>query len=604
MVGGKGMRLSWRHRVALAMVAVAAAAPVVTTAAVAAPPAPPDLAKALAAHASVRASLGLTAATSTGEPDPSEPGLDDSLAALIADTVAVGDTHTCALGVFRDVWCFGANDTGQLGVGTTAVTPEPVRVSAAGELKRKAAFVLDAGRAHTCALASGDVDTADPAVYCWGDNNEGQLGDGTSTARSRPVPVLPQALQIAAGQEHTCAVLPTRTVSCWGRNDVGQLGIGSTGAGEDSPQPVPGLTDVVDLSADDNNTCALDDDGAAWCWGSDTHGQIGDGGGASGTAQSSPVAVVMTGIPGGFTQLDVGRRHVCAVAVSGAVHCWGADAAGQLGNGAATADVAQPAKVTAGDREFFSVDAGGDSTCAVSSTGQAFCWGANADGQLGVGGRAQRTTPAAVDQSAVQSSPITKLLLDYDTPMLADVVVGRAHSCAVDVQVTLYCWGGNAEGQLGDGGTADTDVPALTRLAPGQPTGVRVAAGDETLAVSWRAPASTGVAPIEEYAAFASTGTGLDAMDSLRECSSRATPACELDELTNGSRYGVFVGVATLAGAAYSTSVFGTPQAPGAGGGLPVTGTHVVAFLAAGAVLSTVGAVLTLLGRRRTRRTA
>jgi hypothetical protein len=600
---------SWRRRTAAVLVAAAMLTPALGGSVASAEPGDaPDVASVLATQAAVLQATGAVSAERAAAlnrivagfgaaSDDDEPGAEFGLGPG-ASIVAVGGRHTCAAALLSEVWCWGANDEGQLGVGTTTDSLRPVRASAVGELRDGIPMTLSAGRAHTCALSIGDVDTV---VHCWGANNEGQLGDGTTTDRTRPVEAVTGALGLAAGQEHTCVITDTRTVSCWGRNDVGQLGTGTAGGNESSPQTVPGLADIVDIAADDNNTCAVDENGDAWCWGSDTHGQLGDGGGSSGTPEATPVAVSTTGVSGGFLQIDVGNRHVCALAESSAVYCWGSDSAGQLGNGTATPDTSRPSVVTAGGRPFVSVDAGGDSTCATSRDGQAYCWGDNSAGQLGTGDGSDHDVPAAVDQSAIRRSPLVEYLLGLDKPMVADVTVGTAHSCAFDINLTVYCSGSNDAGQLGDGTTGDATVPTVTILAPGPVSGVGATAGDKALQVRWTAPADPGVAPVSGYVAVAIHGTGEEALDNSRGCDTTAQ-SCTVKDLINDRRYDVLVGAVTLGGVSYSDSIVATPKGGGSGGGLPITGPGVPVQVAVAAMLIVTGAFCLLLTRRRAAR--
>ena len=515
----------------------------------------------------------------------------------IGGATAVGAEHTCALVLFTNVWCWGANADGQLGDGTTSASTVPVRASATGGLRDKIVLGITAGRAHSCALAF-DLDSF--SAYCWGANNEGQLGDGGLSSRSRPVEVANDVIGIAAGAEHTCALTADMTVSCWGRNNAGQLGFDTGGAAEPTPQEVPGLSDIVTISANDNNTCAVDVDGKAYCWGSDTHGQLGDGGGASGTPSASPQAVVMTGVTNGFSRISVGRRHVCGLDASlveyGRAWCWGDDTDGQLGNGATVADFSRPAPV-AGNRTFVSINAGGDSACATGVGGKGYCWGANADGQLGTGDRIGHTLPTAVDQSHVQVSNPVRLLYGVPESMIVDDIVGDAHGCATDAQLTIYCTGSNSAGQIGDGTTADTDVLTALPLAPGAARNVRTAVRDGALRVSWTAPSAEGAAPVAGYIAVASDGTSAEALENAMSCDTAGALTCTVEGLDNNRRYTVFVLAVSAGGASYSGFAYGTPKGGGSGGGLPITGPGM--SLATGLVLLAAGMILTLVGKVR-----
>ncbi len=519
----------------------------------------------------------------------------------LGTATAIGAEHTCAVVLYANVWCWGANDEAQLGVGTVTTAAGPVRTSAAGGLQEKVILGLSAGRQHTCAI-SFDLDSF--GAWCWGANGDGQIGDGSTTRRTRPVQVATDAVVVAAGAAHTCVLTLELTVSCWGANDVGQLGIGATGPSDPTPQEVPGLTDVVALSANENNTCALRSTGSAWCWGSDTHGQLGNGGGASGAPVATPTAVTATGITGGFMQISVGRRHVCALQTTeeadARAYCWGEDADGQLGNAASAADFSKPGPV-AGTRRYVAISAGGDSTCAVSGTGRGYCWGVNANGQLGTGNPAGHAAPAAVDLRNVELAPPIRLLYGIDGPMIGQMSVGAAHSCAADVDLTVYCTGRNDRGQLGDGTTTPAAVLRAVPLAPGAATAVRTRAGDERLTVRWAGPADPGPAPIQGYVAVAAAGSTSEELEEAQSCDAiRGRRTCTVEELRNDRRHTVFVLAVSAGGISYSAFAYGTPKADGSGGGLPITGPG--APPAAGLTLVLTGAVLMVLGRRPGRR--
>lgn len=461
---------------------------------------------------------------------------------------AIGDSRTCTVVLFADVWCW------------TEADPAPVRVSATGGLRGKQVLGVVAGRAHTCALV---LDEGSFSAFCWGDNDRGQLGDGSLDARARPVEVAAGVIGIAAGGDHTCVVDTELTVSCWGRNDLGQLGLGTAGPGEPASQQVPGLADIVDISAGENNTCAVDADGRAYCWGSDTHGQLGDGGGASGTPAVSPVPV--TAVPGGFTQISVGRRHVCAVAgaglVGGPAYCWGSDSAGQTGTGAAPADVDRPQPV-AGGRAYASVSAGGDSTCALAAAGRQYCWGDNTDGQLGTGDTTGRPAPAAADQRNVQVSPTVRELTGAGASMVVESSVGPRQSCAVDPVFTVYCT------------RPSTGLLTRVPLGPGPMRAPRVTAAAGSITAAWQAP-DPGAAPIAAYVAVALSARG--DVGSAETCGTTGGLRCRIPGLVDDRRYRVFLVAIGPGGISYSPLRDATPHgggggAGGGGGGLPITG--------------------------------
>lgn len=306
--------------------------------------------------------------------------------------IATGFVHACALTAAGTVKCWGDNSYGQIGDGTRTQRPVPVRVPGLTGVTD-----IAAGDWHTCAV------TIAGAAFCWGANGSGQLGDGTTTRRLRPVPVNRledgvAAIEAGAGVEvpdedwywgeHTCAVMEAGGVLCWGRNDAGQLGDGTT---TDRPEPVPvgGLTGVSRVGLGTGHTCAVTNAGAAFCWGSNEAGQIGNG--AETYSEPDPVAV--SGLTSGVTAIEGGAAHSCAV-VGGAAKCWGTNGLGQLGNGTRTPS-RTPVSVSGLTSGVTSVSAGSSHSCAIVA-GAAKCWGDNYDGQLGDGTRQTRLTPTPV----------------------------------------------------------------------------------------------------------------------------------------------------------------------------------------------------------------
>src|SRR2546430_687784 len=255
-----------------------------------------------------------------------------------------------------------------------------------------------AGRgSHTCAV------TTDGAIYCWGFNGNGQLGDGTRT--NRAVPALVQApagvtfQAVSAGGQHTCAVVSTGDAYCWGRNEFGRLGDGTA---VDRTLPVrvaaPAGVTFTSVGTGAGFSCGLAAaGGSVYCWGSNFAGELGD---HSGVDQLSPVLVQA---PGGvtFAALATGLDHSCGLATSGAVYCWGYNAFGQLGD---NTTVDKPTPVQAGAPAavtFATVEAGYAHTCAVTSAGAAYCWGGNGNAQLGDNTTVDKLVPTAVQGGVV-----------------------------------------------------------------------------------------------------------------------------------------------------------------------------------------------------------
>jgi alpha-tubulin suppressor-like RCC1 family protein len=236
------------------------------------------------------------------------------------------------------------------------------------------AVYVSAG-AHTCAVLS------DGTARCWGLNTNGQLGDGTKTFSDVPVLVdgLSNIVSItAAHSRHTCALLDDRTVWCWGANDFGQLGDGA-GDGLDNPTAVQvsGLSNVTQIDTGAHHTCAVREDGTVWCWGSNFEGALGDG--TAVQVRETPVQVV-----GITTAVSVAAAYSpsCAVLEDGTAWCWGKNGDGQLGHGGTEAFSTVPVQVS-GLATVTAVTAGEGHACALLEDTSAWCWGDNSDSQLG-----------------------------------------------------------------------------------------------------------------------------------------------------------------------------------------------------------------------------
>lgn len=308
---------------------------------------------------------------------------------LSADVVelSAGGYQTCAVTSAGAVKCWGANDLGQLGDGSSDSSPTPVDVVSLGAGVRSVA----SGYEHTCAVTSGG------AVKCWGANESGQLGDGSTTNRPAPVDVQGLASDvraITAGGDYsggqTCAVKTNGSVVCWGSNRYGQLGDGTT-TNRSTPVPVTALAGGVDaVSAGDEHVCVLLDGGEVRCWGANLHGQLGNGS-TDGQVTPSPVS----GLGSGVRSLSSGGLHTCAITNAKGVLCWGNNEYGQLGDGTTeTRSIAVPVAGLPSDVSL--VKAGAKSSCALTGAGVARCWGDNESGQLGDGTAKGSSTPVDV----------------------------------------------------------------------------------------------------------------------------------------------------------------------------------------------------------------
>ncbi|AYM95859.1 IPTL-CTERM sorting domain-containing protein [Acidovorax sp. 1608163] len=369
--------------------------------------------------------------------DRASPVAVTGLGAGVA-AIAVGGFHACALTTVGSLQCWGAN-AGQLGDGSHTNRATPVVVSVLGSR----AVAIAGGGLHTCGWSEGG------AAQCWGRNVEGQLGDGSTTDRTLPVAVSGLGSGVAAvrgGDAHTCAVTKAGAAQCWGRNNYGQLGNGST-ADSALPVAVIGLgSGVVAIAVGRNHTCALTTAGAVQCWGRNYPGQLGDG-----TTTDSAVPVAVTGLGSGVVAIAAGGAYTCALTVAGAVQCWGENSMGQLGHSGATSTT--PVGVSGLGSGATAITAGFEHACALTAGGVAQCWGNNATGQLGDGSTTRSNTPVAVSGLG---------------PGVAAITAGEGHTCALSAAGAVQCWGDNGSDQLGLGGRGYYATPvAVNGFASG-----------------------------------------------------------------------------------------------------------------------------------------
>jgi alpha-tubulin suppressor-like RCC1 family protein len=354
-------------------------------------------------------------------------------AADVTTPIAAGAYHACsaASGQLR---CWGDNSAGELGNGANRNSTSPVTVTGLPTP------ILEVGASYdrTCALVSGSrvycwgrgakldssgkpvaskiplkvsgipttahglavgvthacVLDATGAAWCWGVNDRGQLGDGSTKARSKPVRTKAQPVtKVAAADGYTCAVLGGGGVSCWGRSH-GTAGDPLNPEGlvvsSKAPSTIPGLEAATDIAATGDFACALLVGGVISCWGENDHGQLGDG-----TVAGRTTPVVVQGLPE-TAQVLATANHACALGTDGSVSCWGRGDHGQMGDGTyderhVPGPVAQSRPVTR-----LVGAASGHWTLALASDGSAFAWGRNQYGQLGDGGTEDQPTPVQV----------------------------------------------------------------------------------------------------------------------------------------------------------------------------------------------------------------
>ncbi len=408
-------------------------------------------------------------------------------------SVTSGEDFNCAIRTNGSVWCWGDNVENQMGPQSVDGVDVPLPLEVTG---LPVAVEIQAGDDHVCIIDGAGL------VWCWGDNDNRQLGQGGAGTTDSPTPLtvaLPGglgAIDLGLGQDHVCAVLEDNTVACWGDDENGQLGDGAAGTDNGVATLVPGLAVINDVEGGEDHTCALDDLGQVWCWGDGVDGEIGIG---SNIDQPTPQPV---GLPAVAQAIALGDRFACAHLVTDAVWCWGEGLDFQLGSGDFV-DVTTPAEVMGMPAiGIAQLVAGGQGACVLSDAGERWCWGYSEEGQLGMAPQFQ-LEPAPVSFSG----PLVQLALDpaeyrgvmcgvladgtvecagngtlvsesatgaagyfeptshhltVPTPLalvsgVQAVGMGDAFICvatAVDVQ----CWGDNASRQLGQGGVSTTDI--------------------------------------------------------------------------------------------------------------------------------------------------
>ena len=359
----------------------------------------------------------------------SAPVPDESAFSVRLSGLDMGAAQSCAQGSDGKAYCWGNNSNGQLGDGTSTVRYTPKAVSAPSGVTLSG---IASGGNHSCAQGS------DSKAYCWGSNSSGQLGDGTITVRYTPTAVsAPTGVTlsgIALGINHTCAQGSDGKAYCWGNNGSGQLGDG-TFTNRSIPTAVSAPTGVTlsGIMASAAHSCAQGSDGNAYCWGANGSGQLGDG---TNTTRSLPTAV---GAPAGVTLsgIKLGNAHTCAQGSDGKAYCWGANGSGQLGDGTIAVRYTPTAVSAPTGVTLSGLSLGAGYSCAQGSDSKAYCWGANGSGQLGDGTITNRNTPTAVSAP----SGVT----------LSGLSLGGQHSCALGSDGPAYCWGAGGSGRLGDG---------------------------------------------------------------------------------------------------------------------------------------------------------
>jgi alpha-tubulin suppressor-like RCC1 family protein len=349
-----------------------------------------------------------------------------------AVTITAGIGHTCALTDKGSVMCWGRNNYGQLGNGSTSNSTTPVNVVNFTE----PVISISAGNNYTCAL------TVDGVIKCWGENRTGQLGYDTATYYSTPKEVIGlggKASKIATGSLHTCALLVSDTIKCWGGISWSRLLGSAETAVSLKPIEVANVGNgVQQIQASSYHTCVLGSNAELRCWGENHNGRLGDG-----TEISHPTPVRIQTFDDKILAMALGMWHSCSLMLLGEIKCWGRNSEGQLGDGT-TINRLFPTNVVGLAELPSAVSVGNEHTCALIQNGGVMCWGGNQFGQLGDGTTKNRKLPVAVTE------------LDQ---AVVGLTTGYSHTCAIMNDASIKCWGDNQYGQLGNGTTVNGVIP-------------------------------------------------------------------------------------------------------------------------------------------------
>jgi alpha-tubulin suppressor-like RCC1 family protein len=326
----------------------------------------------------------------------------------------------------------------RIGGGRVANRVPCVVRSPAGRLPRQPAKAIAAGSSYTCAL------TRSGGAECWGDNRFGQLGDGTISGphQATPQPVAVHGLRrgirsISGGAQASCALLASGRVECWGLGLNGQLGAARQHTVRPMPVPIAGVKGARAIVVADTHACALVRTGVD-CWGLDGQGQLGDG-----AVANAPRLARVKGLGPEIQALAAGGIHTCAITERGRVFCWGFNGSGQLGDGTRHERI-HPVAVRGLSGRVVEVAAGGLHTCALTATGVVECWGSNASGEIGGGGKA-----------SLKPRPVKGL------PKAQAIAVGESTSCAVTTAGGVECWGSNVASRVGRGSRAPVKIGGI-----------------------------------------------------------------------------------------------------------------------------------------------
>lgn len=401
---------------------------------------------------------GFDASVDAGGDATADAGLDAAVSFPV--TVSAGFRHTCATDADGVAFCWGSDQFFQLGEDADGndddeVVPVRVNVSA---LPSGARFTSLSGEfAHTCGAAS------DGNIYCWGFNTSGRIGVGGNAPIPRQMdrtPLAPgeQFVSASIGGNNGCGLTNDGNIYCWGDDNTGELGNGLPLEDSPIPERVDRSTllpteEFTLLDTGSNHSCGLTNIGSAYCWGSDRFLQLGENADGDDDDEPIPVKVDTSAFEPGatFTSISTAVTHSCAVSSAGSAYCWGITNLGSEGGRTDIPRRIDQSALLVGER-FVTVTTGGNHSCALTDLDNIYCWGNDSDGRLGDG---------PVDQPGSAAVRVDRTALEPDEIFLT-VSAGGSHSCATTDKERIYCWGSDADGQLGE----DADADNLDETSP------------------------------------------------------------------------------------------------------------------------------------------
>jgi alpha-tubulin suppressor-like RCC1 family protein len=372
------------------------------------------------------------AAADGGSGDATTP--DASLGNAHVTTLMRGFGHMCFI-ADGSLSCWGSNESGQLGLGDTQYRSVPTLLPGTW-------IGGCGGETHSCAIRQGG------ALFCWGDNAHGQLGLGDTTPRSEPtqLPGIDDWSAVSCIGAFTCAMRVGGALYCWGENREGALAQNDAMGSPDvtTPQAIASDATFLELSVGQGDACAIRQDGALFCWGRNSSGQLGLGDGSPEQLRS-PTRV---GSTDDWLTLGVGQEHTCGIRMDHSLWCWGSNTGLPLGfETAPDAQVKEPTRVD-NMNNWRAVNASRLDTCALTTDGAAYCWGRGAEGQLGNGSTESKAVPTRVGSDTNWSG----------------IAVSWFSTCGLRSDDSVWCWGENDKGQLGLGDTTRRSRPARVKF--------------------------------------------------------------------------------------------------------------------------------------------